>query len=53
MTDNEIKKLNGYESTDEFLFSEDWFAADFISTCRCDGDLAPTHWLKLPPDPDM
>ena len=50
LTEREIEE-QGW--TDEQLFAEDWFAADFVAGCRMDGDLAPTHWMPLPKGPNQ
>ena len=49
LTEQEVEE-QGW--TDEDLFSEDWFCADFVSGCRLDGSLAPTHWMPLLDTPE-
>jgi hypothetical protein len=43
------KELEPYD--EETIFQEDWFCADFLHGDRLEGDLAPTHWMPLPPPP--
>lgn len=49
LTDAEIERL---DLSEECAEDPGWFFADFVSGDRCDGDLAPTLWMPLPPPPE-
>ncbi len=53
MLESEIEaeeKVIGRTYTEEELWKEDWFFADFVHGGRLEEDDAPTHWQPLPSD---
>lgn len=40
------------EVSRESAEQEDWFSFDIMGGFRLEGDLAPTRWMPLPPEPD-
>ena len=52
LTDSEAEALATKANlSDEDMFAEDWFYADFCAGGRLDSDEIPTHWMPLPDAP--
>ena len=49
LSEHEIEKLDLNEDTAE---TYDWFYADIHGGGRLEGDENPTHWMKIPEEPN-
>lgn len=43
------RELEGHD--EETTFQDDWWCADFVTGCRLEGSVVPTHWMPLPTPP--
>ncbi len=49
LVDENAPNIN--ELTDDELWNVDWWSYERDGVMRLDADLAPTHWMPLPPEP--
>ena len=51
LSDDEIETLDWSE--DEIFEPDFWWYHPHLGLCRLEGDLRPTHWMRLPEPPEV
>ena len=45
------KEIEDGDYSEESIWEQDWFCADFVYGLRLEGNEIPTHWMPLPEPP--